>query len=150
MDENCQTDEIEWISTGPAETRAFARQMAAQLGPGAVLALHGDLGAGKTCFVQGLAAGLDVQQPVSSPTYTLVNEYRGRLPLYHVDLYRLHSVDEALDMGLDDYLDGTGITAIEWPERAATALPARTRHIRFTHGQTPTDRVIRLERRSAP
>jgi tRNA threonylcarbamoyladenosine biosynthesis protein TsaE len=150
MYEDCQTDEIERISTGPDETRAFARQMATQLGPGTVLALHGDLGAGKTCFVQGLAAGLDVQQPVSSPTYTLVNEYRGRLPLYHVDLYRLHSADAALDMGLDEYLDGAGITAIEWPERAAAVLPARTRHIQFSHGQTPSERIIRLEHRATP
>jgi tRNA threonylcarbamoyladenosine biosynthesis protein TsaE len=126
----------------PDETRAVAARLAAGLAPGAVLALYGDLGAGKTCFVQGLAAALDVDQPVSSPTYTLVNEYRGRLPVYHIDLYRLASADDALAFGLDEYLDGDGVTVIEWAERAAAVLPARTVFVELAHGATENQRTV--------
>ena len=129
----------------PDETRALAARMAERLQPGDVLALHGDLGAGKTCFIQGLAQALAVDQPVSSPTYTLVNEYRGRLPLYHIDLYRLQTADEALDFGLDEYMDGTGITAIEWAERADQALPERTIHVRLRHGDTEHERLVHID-----
>ncbi|NCC52437.1 MAG: tRNA (adenosine(37)-N6)-threonylcarbamoyltransferase complex ATPase subunit type 1 TsaE, partial [Spartobacteria bacterium] len=97
------------------QTHALAQGLAARLHPSAVLAFFGDLGAGKTCFIQGLAQALGVERPVSSPTFTIVNEYReARLPLYHIDLYRIHSEDEALDLGLDEYIYGNGITAIEW------------------------------------
>jgi len=129
----------------PEETRSLASALAARLKPGDVLALHGDLGAGKTCFIQGLARALDVDQPVSSPTYTLVNEYKGTLPLYHIDLYRLRHADEALDFGLDEYLDGAGITAIEWAERAEQVLPARTIHVRLRHGRDENEREVRVE-----
>ncbi len=132
------------LSHSPEETRALAERLTEQLKPGDVLALHGDLGAGKTCFIQGLAQGLAVNQPVSSPTYTLVNEYSGVLPLYHIDLYRLRNADEALDMGLDEYLDGAGITAIEWAERAEAALPARTMHIHLRHGAAENVREIEM------
>lgn len=132
------------LSRSPEETRALAARLTERLKPGDVLALHGELGAGKTCFIQGLAQGLAVNQPVSSPTYTLVNEYQGDMPLYHIDLYRLRNVDEALDMGLDEYLDGPGITAIEWAERAETALPARTLHIRLRHGEAENVREIEM------
>lgn len=128
----------------PEETRAQAIQLAERLSPGAVLALHGELGAGKTCFIQGLAQALAVGQPVSSPTYTLVNEYRGTLPLYHIDLYRLRDADDALNFGLDEYLDGDGITAIEWAERAEQVLPARTIHIRLSHGNTANERRLEI------
>ncbi len=131
-------------SLSAADTQAFAERLARDLRPGSVLALHGPLGAGKTCFVQGLAAGLKVTQPVSSPTYTLVNEYEGRLPLYHIDLYRLQSADQALDMGLDEYVDGAGVTAIEWPERADGVLPERTTHIFLAHGKQANERLIRI------
>ena len=129
----------------PAETRALAEKLAATLQAGDVLALHGDLGAGKTCFIQGLAAGLKVTQPVSSPTYTLVHEYAGRLPLYHIDLYRLSGPAEALDFGLDEYMDGDGVTAIEWADRAESVLPSRTKHIRMVHGGSADERMIELE-----
>lgn len=133
------------VTQGPEETRALARQLAATLTPGAVLALHGDLGAGKTCFIQGLAAGLAVDQPVSSPTYTLVNEYAGSMPLYHVDLYRLQHADEALDFGLDEYMEGAGVTAIEWAERAEQVLPPHTIHIRLSHGASVNERRLHVE-----
>ena len=137
------------VTRSPEETRALAAELAEHLKPGDVLALHGDLGAGKTCFIQGLAQALAVDQPVSSPTYTLVNEYRGRLPLYHIDLYRLQTADEALDFGLDEYMDGTGITAIEWAERAEQALPARTIHVRLRHGNEEQAREVSMDERAS-
>ncbi len=138
------------VTQSPDETRELAFRVAAELPAGSVLALHGDLGAGKTCFIQGLAQALKVEQPVSSPTYTLVNEYRGTLPLYHIDLYRLHSAQEALDFGLDEYVDGAGVTAIEWAERADSVLPSRTVHLYLEHGATATERVVRIEREGWP
>jgi tRNA threonylcarbamoyl adenosine modification protein YjeE len=105
-------------SHSPAETFAFARQLAAELRSGDVLALLGDLGAGKTHFVKGLAAGLLHTGEVTSPTFTLIHEYTGgTLPLYHFDFYRLESEDETLAIGLDDYLAGEGVLAIEWADK---------------------------------
>lgn len=107
-----------FTSHSEAETRAIARALAAELSPGAVLLLSGDLGAGKTAFVKGLAEGLELDaDDVTSPTFTLVHEYRGgRLPLIHVDLYRLDRA-ELDDIGLDAELADTGVVAIEWAER---------------------------------
>lgn len=119
------------ITESPDETKAFAADLAKELKPGAVLALHGDLGGGKTCFVQGLAEALEVKEIVNSPTFTIINEYRGRLRLHHVDLYRLKSETEALTLGLDELLEGDGITAIEWPEKISSILPKDTIHIYF-------------------
>jgi tRNA threonylcarbamoyladenosine biosynthesis protein TsaE len=130
---------------GAEDTRRLAARIAARLTPGTVLALHGDLGAGKTCFVQGLAAALGVTRPVNSPTYTLAAEYRGRLPLYHLDLYRIHSPAEVESLGIDDYLFGDGVAAIEWAERIAPLLPETTLHLRFAPGAGPDDRTIALE-----
>ncbi len=107
------------ITRSPDETRALGAAMGRWLDRPAVIALTGELGSGKTCFVQGLAEGLDVPPEfyVTSPSYTLINEYPGRLPLYHVDLYRLDSVDDSADIGLDEALHGDGVAAIEWPDR---------------------------------
>lgn len=116
----------------PEQTADLAASMAPTLNPGSVLALHGDLGAGKTCFVRGLAQGLGVVDPVSSPTFTLVNEYRGPQPLIHVDLYRIEDELEAEDFGLEDYFDSDAVTVVEWPGRAEALFPERTRHIYFT------------------
>jgi len=106
------------VTSSESETAARGRELAASLPPGAVVLLYGDLGAGKTVFVRGLAEGLGIDPgEVSSPTFTLVQEYRGgRLPLYHVDLYRLQSI-EVEDLGLDDERMAEGVTAIEWPDR---------------------------------
>ena len=140
----------EFVSHSAADTWAFAAQLAREFVPGAVVALHGDLGAGKTCLVQGLGRALGVREPVHSPTFTLVNEYRGRLPLHHIDLYRLHSAAEAFGLGLDEYLDGEGVTVIEWAERAASLLPARTIHVELRPGAGPTERLIRTWQGDAP
>ena len=122
------------ISHSPAETIALARTLAATLRRGAVLALSGDLGAGKTHFVKGLAAGLGTAASVTSPTFTLLHEYPGgRLPLYHFDFYRLDDADEALRIGLDEYLDGDGACVIEWAEKFPALLPPHTRWLRFSH-----------------
>lgn len=91
---------------------------------GEVISLTGDLGAGKTHFAKGVARGLEITGTVTSPTFTLINEYSGRLPLYHVDAYRLGGVEEAYDLGLEEYIYGDGVTLVEWPDRVAGLLPA--------------------------
>ena len=123
------TQEI--ITQSPAETKAFAADLAKELKPGSVLALHGDLGSGKTCFVQGLAEALGVKEIVNSPTFAIVNEYCGRFRLYHVDLYRVKSEAEAESLGADDFMEGDAITAIEWPEVFASILPKDAIHVYF-------------------
>jgi len=109
----------------------YGQRLAAELRAGDVLALTGDLGAGKTCLVKGIARGLGILQEITSPTFTLINEYvGGRLPLYHVDLYRLDSAEQALQIGLDDYLGRDGVTVIEWAEKVESLLPPTTRRLR--------------------
>lgn len=110
------------VTHGAKETEAFARTLAKSLRPGAFLALYGDLGAGKTCFVRGLADGLGCTDPVSSPTFSIVHEYRGPVPLCHFDMYRI-DVDALEDTGFYDYMDGRRIIACEWCENIADAIP---------------------------
>ena len=106
-----------------SETEAVALALGETLQPGTILAYRGDLGAGKTAFTRGLARGLGYQEPVTSPTYTIVNEYLGgRLPLFHFDMYRLASSDDLWDIGWEDYLDRGGVCAVEWSENVADAL----------------------------
>jgi tRNA threonylcarbamoyladenosine biosynthesis protein TsaE len=109
-----------------------------------VVALRGDLGAGKTCFIQGLAAGLGVESPVTSPTFVLIAEHAGRLPFYHVDLYRTENLEEIRALGLEELLDGSGVTAIEWAEKADPLLPPRTVHV-WIRGAGDEPRVIHIE-----
>ena len=114
---------MEFITHSPEETEAIGEKLAQQLNPGTILAYRGDLGAGKTAFTRGLARGLGFREQVTSPTYTIVNEYLGgRLPLFHFDMYRLHSSDDLFDIGWDDYLERGGICAVEWSENVADAL----------------------------
>lgn len=136
---------MEKVTESPEETLDWAAEFSGRLGPGDVLALVGDLGAGKTCFVQGLAEGLKVTGPVSSPTYTLVNEYSGRLPLYHMDVYRLNDPEEALDFGLNEYLYGQGVTVIEWADRLGDLLPPTVWRLYFENGEHESQRRIRIE-----
>ena len=119
------------VSRSPSDTWTLARAIVEATHGGLVIALHGDLGSGKTCFVQGLAAALGIRRPITSPTFTVINEYRGSRPLHHVDLYRLHSPDEALAIGFEDYLHSDGITAVEWAERAGDLIPSSAIHVRF-------------------
>ena len=114
---------MEIITHSPEETEAVGAALAKILPAGAVIAYEGDLGAGKTAFTRGLARGLGYAEPVTSPTYTIVNEYLGgRLPLFHFDMYRLRSADDLWDIGWEDYLDRGGICAVEWSENVEEAL----------------------------
>ena len=114
---------MEFITNSPAETEAVGQALAKILTPGAVIAYRGDLGAGKTAFTRGLARGLGSAEQVTSPTYTIVNEYlTGRMPLFHFDMYRLGSADELFDIGWDDYLERGGVCAVEWSENVEEAL----------------------------
>jgi tRNA threonylcarbamoyladenosine biosynthesis protein TsaE len=110
------------ISKSEAETEAAGEQFAKTLPDGAVVALYGDLGAGKTAFVRGMARGLGIDARVSSPTFTIVNEYLGARELYHFDMYRLGSSDELFDIGWEDYLSRGGVCAVEWSENVADAF----------------------------
>lgn len=109
-----------------------------------VVALHGNLGAGKTCFTQGLAQAAGVTEPVCSPTYTLISEYQGTVPFHHIDLYRLGGPEEAYDLGLDEILETDGITVIEWAERAAELIPPDAIHIRLERGDDEQVRTIEI------
>ena len=114
---------MEFLTNAPEETEAIGAALAKILPPGAVIAYQGDLGAGKTAFTRGLARGLGYKEPVTSPTYTIVNEYLGgRLPLFHFDMYRLNSSDDLWEIGWEDYLERGGICAVEWSENVADAL----------------------------
>ena len=114
---------MQYITNSPAETEKLGAALANVLTPGTVIAYRGDLGAGKTAFTRGLARGLGYPEMVTSPTYTIVNEYLGgRLPLFHFDMYRLHSSDELWDIGWEDYLERGGVCAVEWSENVADAM----------------------------
>ena len=132
------------ITHSEAETSAVGSDLAGSLTAGSVVLLTGDLGAGKTAFVRGLAAGLGIEpEAVSSPTFTLIQEYRGgRLPLHHVDLYRLRSI-EVDDLGLDELTLEGGVTAIEWPDRLPRAFASAV-HVRIEHGDGDT-RTIQID-----
>ena len=138
-------------TTSAAETQALAAKLAAEMPSGTVLCLHGDLGAGKTCFVQGLAKALGVRRPVGSPTFTLINEYQGKRRLAHIDLYRVRGAGDAFGLGLEDYLfHFDGIVAIEWAERVAELLPEDCWHVRMTPGAAGEEtRGVTVERPAA-
>ena len=114
---------MEFITNSPEETENVGQALGRVLKPGMVLAFQGDLGAGKTAFTRGLARGLGAEEPVTSPTYTIVNEYlSGRIPLFHFDMYRLTSSDDLWDIGWEDYLERGGVCAVEWSENVADAM----------------------------
>ena len=118
---------MEFITHSPEETENLGAALGNILPAGTIVAYRGDLGAGKTAFTRGLARGLGYTQPVTSPTYTIVNEYLGgRLPLFHFDMYRLFSSDDLWDIGWEDYLDRNGICAVEWSERVTDAMEDAT------------------------
>ena len=124
-------------------TQAVGERLGARLEAGAVVACIGALGAGKTCFLQGLARGLGVQSPVTSPTFVLVNQHRGRLPVYHVDAYRTDTLSELLDLGIEEFLHGDGVTVIEWADKLLPLLPPSTITVTITGlGDEPRRIVI--------
>jgi tRNA threonylcarbamoyladenosine biosynthesis protein TsaE len=115
---------LAFVSGSPEATRTFAAHLASVAAPGDLICLWGDLGAGKTVFAKGFGAGLGVRDTILSPSFVLMGEYAGRLPLFHIDLYRLASAAEAFDGGLLDDRQASGIVLIEWPDRLGTAIPA--------------------------
>ena len=119
----------EIVSASAEATEAAGERLGRTLGPGAVVALIGELGAGKTCFVQGLVRGLGATVRATSPTFVLVNEYRGRVPVHHVDAYRTNSLEELIDLGLLDLMGGEGVTVIEWADKLTPILPADAIHV---------------------
>lgn len=124
----------------------IGRSLAGQLSAGDVVALFGDLGAGKTAFVSGLAHGLGYTGDVTSPTFALVHEYSGgRLPLYHFDMYRIHSADDLYSTGFYDYLDTGGVLAIEWSENIENELPECALRVRISYGDAEQSRLIEIE-----
>jgi tRNA threonylcarbamoyladenosine biosynthesis protein TsaE len=126
--------DLELESGSPEATRAIAANLATVAAPGDVLCLWGDLGAGKTVFAKGFGAGLGVRDTISSPSFVLMGEYAGRLPLFHIDLYRLASATEALDGGLLDDRQADGVVIVEWPDRLGAALPPDRLDVRIDGG----------------
>jgi tRNA threonylcarbamoyladenosine biosynthesis protein TsaE len=120
------------VTRSVEETRALGDAVGGILAGGDVVALSGDLGAGKTAFVQGAARGLGVDEPVVSPTFTLVREYRGRVPVHHLDIYRLERVQDVLDLGLDDMLEDGAVVFVEWGDAIVSLLPAEHLSVRIT------------------
>jgi tRNA threonylcarbamoyladenosine biosynthesis protein TsaE len=134
--------DFKFISNDPEQTLDFAKRLAEKLKPGDVIALEGDLGAGKTTFTKGLAKGLGVQKTVNSPTFTIIKEYQGRLPLFHMDVYRVS--DSYEDLGFDEYFEGDGVTVVEWAHLIEKQLPENILKIYlYHHGEQ--SRAIELE-----
>ncbi len=133
---------MEYRTHSESETEAVGEALATTLSPGTVIAFTGDLGAGKTAFTRGLARGLGISERVTSPTFTIVNEYEGgRLPLFHFDMYRLESSEELFDIGWEDYLRRGGVCAVEWSEKVADALVGALR-VDIRRGEGERGRVI--------
>lgn len=135
-------DTLDFISHSETQTRRLGARLATWLNPGDVLALEGELGTGKTCWVQGVCRGLGVVEPAVSPSFTLVNEYQGRWPVYHIDLYRLTDAAEMLTFGLEDYLYGWGICLVEWADRARDFLPDEHLTVELYHLEETKRRVV--------
>ena len=137
---------MEFVTNSEAETEALGARLGAELAPGTVIAFTGDLGAGKTAFTRGLARGLGVEERVTSPTFTIVNEYEGgRLPLFHFDMYRLGDADELFHIGWEDYLARGGICAVEWSENVAEAIEPDAVRVSIVRGDGDSDRMITIE-----
>lgn len=136
---------MEYCSNSVAETEELGAQLAARLRPGDVVAYTGDLGAGKTAFTRGIARGLGIPERVTSPTFTIVNEYEGgRLPLFHFDLYRLGDPEELFDIGWEDYLARGGVCAVEWSEIVSDALEDGVLRVDIRRGAGEGERIITI------
>lgn len=134
---------MEYYSESERETEQLGETLVRRMAPGTVVAFTGDLGAGKTAFVRGMARGLGIPARVTSPTFTIVNEYEGgSLPLFHFDMYRLRSAEELFDIGWEDFLRRGGICAVEWSENIQEALEADTILVDIRRGKSDTQRTI--------
>jgi len=132
------------ITNSAAETEQIGENLAAELHPGDIIAFCGGLGMGKTAFTRGLARGLGIEYPVTSPTYTIVNEYEGRLPLFHFDLYRLSCLEELEDIGWEDYLSRGGICCLEWSENVPE-VREQAIVVQIERGENDSQRIITIE-----
>ena len=135
---------MEYITNSEKETETIGEQFGRRVKDGTVVAMYGDLGAGKTAFVRGMARGMGIDARVSSPTFTIVNEYLGERTLIHFDMYRLGSADELFDIGWEDYLIRGGVCAVEWSERVTDALPEDTLWVDIARGSGENDRIITI------
>lgn len=138
---------LQLTTHSPEETQSLGKALGRVSQPGDLYLLSGPLGAGKTCLVQGLAFGLGVEEYARSPSFVLVNRYRGRLDIHHIDLYRLQEAEEVIDLGLEEYFEGAGVCAVEWPERGASLFPQEHLSIDIEYGTAENDRNIRIEAR---
>ena len=137
---------MEYVTHSREETEKIGARLAEALTGGTVVAFTGDLGAGKTAFVSGMAHALGVEERVTSPTFTIVNEYEGgRLPLFHFDMYRLDSADELFHIGWEDYLARGGVCAVEWTENVAEAIEDDAVRVSIVRGDGDDDRIITIE-----
>lgn len=134
-----------YLSHSPEETESFGEMLGKKLHSGTVVAYRGGLGMGKTAFTRGLARGLNCSGRVTSPTFTIVNEYSGNIPLFHFDMYRLDSSEALFDIGWEDYLERNGVCAVEWSENVADALPDDTIFVTIARGSGENDRIITIE-----
>ena len=135
---------MEYLSHSPEETEHIGEMLGRRLRPGTVVAYRGGLGMGKTAFTRGLARGLGCAGRVTSPTFTIVNEYDGATPLFHFDMYRLGRSDELFDIGWEDSLTRGGVCAVEWSERVDDAMPADTLWVDIARGTDESDRIITI------
>ena len=135
----------DFLTESPAETEAFGEKLAGHLKPGSVVALYGPMGAGKTALTRGIARGLGIAEGVSSPTFALVHEYEGRLPVYHFDMYRVESWDDLYSTGFFDYLDAGGIVIVEWSENIENAIPEGAFRVKLQQGKSENERILSLD-----
>ena len=141
-----KTAKLKLISHSPEQTQKLGVHIGELALPGDVFLLTGELGAGKTCLTQGIAWGLGIKEYAVSPTFVIMRELYGRLPLYHIDLYRLDRIEESLDLGLDDYLYGKGVCVVEWADKALSILPKKYLLIKIGY-LSDTERSFRIEGR---
>ena len=135
---------LEFTTRSPQQTRDFGMRLGKLARAGDIFLLTGSLGTGKTCLTQGIAWGLDIKEYTLSPSFVILREHYGRLPLYHIDLYRLDHIEEIEDLGLDDYLFGNGVCVVEWAEKGLSMLPAEHLRIQITY-LSDTERGFRVE-----
>ncbi len=141
---NDSNNHVELVTHSPEETQRLGLRIGLLAQPGDVYLLIGELGAGKTCLTQGIAWGLGIQEYAMSPTFVIMRELYGRLPLYHIDLYRLDRIEETVDLGLDEYLCGRGVSVVEWAEKAMSIMPRERLVIRISY-VAENERRFRLE-----
>ena len=142
--ENPNMKYIELISQSPEQTQQLGINMGKLALPGDVFLLSGELGTGKTCLTQGIAWGLGIEEYAMSPSFVIMREHYGRLPLYHIDLYRLDRIEESMDLGLDDYLYGSGVCVVEWAEKALSIMPVKHLLIEISY-LSDTERSFRMK-----